>query len=78
MLSVRASSFYFKAVQNMIRLDSKQYKNVIVALLQKPLGSMLKNFTSVLYICSKYARVFVPGKPCQPSLMFEGKAWSPR
>ncbi len=35
---------------------------------------MLKNlFTPVIYKCPYYARVFVPGKPFQPSLMFEGK-----
>jgi hypothetical protein len=34
----------------------------------------IKLFTAVIYRFSLKARVFVPGKPFQPSLMFVGKA----
>jgi hypothetical protein len=37
-------------------------------------GNSIKLFTTVIYGFSKQARVFVPGKPFQPSLMFAGKA----
>jgi hypothetical protein len=38
-------------------------------------GPNVKNsFTSVIYECSKIARVFVPGKTFQTSPMFVGKA----
>ena len=33
-----------------------------------------KTFLSVIYELSKQARVFVPGKLFQPSLIFEGKS----
>ncbi len=42
-----------------------------------PLGpgtDPIKLFTAVIYEFSKKARVFVPGKPLHPSLMFAGKA----
>ncbi len=34
----------------------------------------MKLFTAVIYGFLLYSRVFVPGKPLQPSLMFAGKA----
>jgi hypothetical protein len=34
----------------------------------------VKLFTDVIYGILQYARVFVPGKPFQPSQMFAGKA----
>jgi hypothetical protein len=36
--------------------------------------NVIKLFMSVIYECSQKARVFVPGKPFQLSLMFGGKA----
>jgi hypothetical protein len=35
-----------------------------------------KLFTAVIYELFKQARVFVPGKPFQPSLMFVGESTS--
>jgi len=32
--------------------------------------------TAVIYSCSLEARLFVPGKPLQPNLMFAGTAMS--
>jgi hypothetical protein len=40
----------------------------------RSVANVKKLFTAVSYDFSKYARVFVPGKPFQPSLMFGGKA----
>jgi hypothetical protein len=37
---------------------------------------IIKLFTAVIYGFSLQARVFVPGKPFQPSLMFVGEARS--
>jgi hypothetical protein len=34
----------------------------------------MKLLTDIIYKCSQKARVFVPGKPFQPNLMFTGKA----
>ncbi len=39
-----------------------------------PVANVIKLFTAVSYEFSLLARVFVPGKPFQPSLMFAGKA----
>jgi hypothetical protein len=36
--------------------------------------NVIKNFTAAIYEFLKLARVFVPGKTFQPSLMFVGKA----
>jgi hypothetical protein len=41
---------------------------------KKPVAKVIKQFTAVSYNFLKYAWAFVPGKPFQPSLMFEGKA----
>ena len=41
------------------------------------LGLYYKTLTSVILKFSQYARVFGPGKPFQPSLMFVGKASNP-
>jgi hypothetical protein len=38
--------------------------------------NVIKLFKAVIYQCLQYARVFVPGKPFQPSLMFVGKGRS--
>jgi hypothetical protein len=38
-----------------------------------PRANVIKLFADVIYKFSKYARVFVPGKFFQPSLMFVGK-----
>ena len=38
-----------------------------------PGPNVIKLFTSVIYKFSQYARVFVSGKPFQPSLMFVRK-----
>ncbi len=38
-----------------------------------PGADVIKLFMYVIYECSKLARMFVPGKPRQPSLMFVGK-----
>jgi hypothetical protein len=37
-------------------------------------GQYYKRFTDVIYKFSYQAKVFAPGKPFQPSLMFVGKA----
>jgi hypothetical protein len=40
---------------------------------RKPAGHIvIKLFSSVIYGCLQWARVFVPGKPLQPNLMFTG------
>ncbi len=39
-----------------------------------PGHNVIKLFTSVVYECLKKARMFVPDKPIQLSLMFVGKA----
>ncbi len=39
-----------------------------------PGANPIKRFTAVIYIFSYQARVLVPGKRFQPSLMFAGKA----
>jgi hypothetical protein len=39
-----------------------------------PRQNVIKLFTAVIYKCLQYARVFFPGKPFQPSLMFFDKA----
>jgi hypothetical protein len=39
-----------------------------------PGADPIKIFTVVIFEFSQYARVFVPGKPFQPSLMFVSKA----
>jgi hypothetical protein len=39
-----------------------------------PGPNVIKLFTSVIYGFSYYARVFVPGKAFQPSLMLDNKA----
>ncbi len=39
-----------------------------------PGANVIKLFSAVNYDFLKYARVFVPGKPFQPSLMSSGKA----
>ncbi len=38
------------------------------------MATVIKRFTAVSYEYSLYARVFVPGKPFQDSLVFEGMA----
>ncbi len=38
-----------------------------------PEVNVLKHLTVVIYKMVKYGRVFVPGRPFQPSLMFAGK-----
>jgi hypothetical protein len=35
--------------------------------------AQIKRFTAVIYEWAELARVFVPGKPFQPSLMFASK-----
>jgi hypothetical protein len=42
----------------------------------KPGPNNIKLFTDVIYKCLQLVRVFVPGKPSQPNLMFVGKAWN--
>ncbi len=41
-----------------------------------PGACIIKHFMSVIYGFSNLARVFVPGKPFQSSLMFAGEARS--
>ncbi len=36
--------------------------------------NVIKLFTAVIYNCSQYASVFIPGRPFQPRLMFSCKA----
>jgi hypothetical protein len=43
-----------------------------------PGAHVIKLFTAVIYEFSLYARVFAPGKPFEPCLMFVGKTSSPR
>ncbi len=45
-------------------------------MIMSPGPNDIKLLTSVIYDSPYYARVFVPGKPFKPSLMFVGKARS--
>ncbi len=36
--------------------------------------NVTKHFTSIIYKYSKEVRVFVPGRPFQPNIMFVGEA----
>ncbi len=59
--------------------DSKMSPKIFVALAKwhsaKTIGACtIKLFMAVIYGFSYSARVFLPGKPFQPSLMFAGKA----
>ncbi len=52
---------------NSKNMDKKSYITL------GPGTSVVKLVTTVIYICLEQARVFVPGKPFQPSLMFASR-----
>ncbi len=53
-------------LRTFVNYDRKKYYNTG--------ANVIKLFLSIIYGFLKYARVFVPGKLLQPSLMFAGKA----
>ncbi len=68
---------YFKMLglagdtQYLVRTWMTKKKICFVALATVP--NVKKLFTSVIYKCSQWARVLVPGEPFQPSLIYAGK-----
>jgi hypothetical protein len=55
-------------------MNTKNTTKLIISFLAS--ACTIKLITAVIYGLPSYARVYVPGKPFKPSLVFVGKAWS--
>ncbi len=55
-------------------MNTKNTTKLIISILAS--ACIIKLITAVIYGLPSYARVYVPGKPFKPSLVFVGKARS--
>jgi hypothetical protein len=59
------------------RLSLTSFFRLVGYLRARPGVNVIKHFAAVIYGFFKYARVFVPGRHFQPSLLFVGKTKRP-
>jgi hypothetical protein len=68
-----AGSYPCPQIINTLAYYTKEFSTVVKSfMIQAPEANPIKLFTTVIYRFSLKARVFVPGKPFHPSLMFVG------